>query len=160
MSAPDIDAARFRQLLGRFATGVAVLTTREADGRAVGMTANSLASISLDPPLLSLAIDHAATIHGALVAAPTFMVNILCDSQEAVSRRFAAENAGRFDGIGYRLSESGLVLLDGAHAHIECERHALVEAGDHTIVIGRVIGGAPGDGRPLLYYRGGYTVFG
>lgn len=160
MSAPDIDAAQFRQLLGRFATGVTVLTTLESDGRAVGMTANSLASISLHPPLLSLSIDHDATIHGALTAAPAFVVNILGESQEAVSRRFAGQHPDRFDGIGYRLSERGLVLLDGVHAHIECERHALVEAGDHTIVIGRVVGGSAGDGRPLLYYRGGYAVFG
>ena len=160
MSAPDLDPANFRQLLGRFATGVTVLTTREADGRAVGMTANSLASVSLRPPLLSVCIEHEATIHGALAAAPAFAVNILAATQEAISRRFAGLQAGRFDGIGYRLSERGLVLLDGAHAHIECERHAVVEAGDHTIIIGRVVGGATGDGRPLLYYRGGYSVLG
>jgi flavin reductase (DIM6/NTAB) family NADH-FMN oxidoreductase RutF len=160
VNAPDIDAAQFRQLLGRFTTGVTVLTTRDTDGRAVGMTANSIASVSLRPPLLAASIGHEATLHTALLAADEFVVNILAESQEAISRRFAGAHADRFEGIGYTLSERGLVLLDGAHAHIECRRHALVEAGDHTILIGRVVGGATGDGRPLLYYRGGYAVLG
>lgn len=160
MNAPDIDAAQFRQLLGRFTTGVTVLTTRDGAGRAVGMTANSLASVSLRPPLLAASIGHEATIYDPLMAAEEFVVNVLADGQETVSRRFAGKHADRFDGIGYRLSEHGLVLLDGAHAHIECRRHALVEAGDHTVLIGRVVGGATGEGRPLLYYRGGYAVMG
>jgi flavin reductase (DIM6/NTAB) family NADH-FMN oxidoreductase RutF len=156
----DVDPALFRQLLGRFATGVTIVTTREADGTPIGMTASSLASISLIPPLVSVAIDHAATIHGAVLAATEFAVNILESKQEALSRRFAGNAAVRFDGVGYRIGERGLVLLDGALAHIECRQHALVEAGDHTVVIGRVIGGATGDGRPLLYYRGGYAALG
>jgi len=160
VSAPDAPPADFRQLLGRFATGVAVVTTCSPDGRAVGMTASSLASVSLRPPLLSVCIDHAATIHEAILAAPAFVVNILDQSQELIARRFAEDHPDRFDGIGYRLGEHGLVLLDGAHAWIECERHDLVEAGDHTIVIGRVTGGATGEGHPLLYYRGGYGVMG
>ncbi len=160
MTTPDVDAARFRQLLGHFATGVTVLTTVTADGRPAGMTANSLASVSLEPPLLAVSIGHDATLHAALLGCTAFVVNVLEASQEAISRRFAGEHADRFDGVGYRLSDRGLVLLDGAHAHIECERHALFEAGDHTIVVGRVIGGGPGGGRPLLYYRGGYAARG
>ena len=160
MTAPDAPPAAFRQLLGRFATGVAVVTTRAPDGRPVGMTASSLASVSLRPPLLSVSIDHAATIHAAILAAPAFVVNVLEESQEAISRRFAEDHPDRFDGIGYRLGDHGLVMIDGAHAWIECERHELVEAGDHTIVLGRVTGGTTGDGRPLLYYRGGYGALG
>ena len=160
MTAPDAPPAAFRQLLGRFATGVAVVTTRAPDGRPVGMTASSLASVSLRPPLLSVSIDHAATIHEAILAAPAFVVNVLEESQEAISRRFADDHPDRFDGVGYRLGEHGLVMIDGAHAWIECERHELVEAGDHTIVLGRVTGGTTGEGRPLLYYRGGYGALG
>lgn len=160
MTAPDAPPAAFRQLLGRFATGVAVVTTRAPDGRPVGMTASSLASVSLRPPLLSVSIDHAATIHEAILAAPAFVVNVLAESQEAISRRFAEDHPDRFDGIGYRLGEHGLVMIDGAHAWIECDRHDLVEAGDHTIVLGRVTGGTTGEGRPLLYYRGGYGALG
>jgi flavin reductase (DIM6/NTAB) family NADH-FMN oxidoreductase RutF len=156
---PDlVDSATFRQLLGRFATGVVVVTTTAADGRPLGMTANSLTSVSLDPPLVLLCIDHDAAMHDALVASSEFAVNILRSTQEAISRRFAGQHDDRFDGIGYRLSPRGLVLLDGALAHIECQRYELHEAGDHTIVIGRVVSGTTAEGRPLLYYRGGYAA--
>jgi len=156
----ELDSAEFRQLLGRFATGVVVLTAVRADGQPVGMTANSLASVSLEPPLVLLCIDHAATIYPTITTSDRFVVNVLSAHQEAISRRFAGEVDDRFDGIGYRLSEAGLVLLDDALAHIECERWAQHEAGDHTIMIGRVVAGDAREGRPLLYYRGGYAALG
>ncbi len=156
----DVDAAQFRQLLGRFATGVTVITVVAPGGRPCGMTANSLASVSLGPPLLSVSIDHAAEMHGVITQGETFVVNILASHQEALSRRFADPHDDRFEGVGYRMSDRGGVLLEGALAHIECVRLALHEAGDHTIVIGRVVGGATTDRRPLLYYRGGYAVLG
>jgi len=158
--APGVEPARFRQLLGRFATGVAVVTTIGPDGAPVGMTASSVASVSLEPPLISVCIDHTAAIHRAIIAAPSFVVNVLEESQEGISRRFAGEHPDRFDGVGYAVGPGGLALLRDAHAWIECERHQVVEAGDHSIVIGRVTGGEPGEGRPLLYYRGGYGALG
>lgn len=156
----DVDDSQFRQLLGRFATGVAVVTVTSPDGRPHGMTANSLASVSLRPPLLSVSIDRAAAMHDLIVRADQFVVNVLASHQEALSRRFADPHDDRFDGVGYYMSQEGGVLLDGALAHIECARHESVEAGDHTIVIGRVLAGAASDGRPLLYYRGGYAALG
>ena len=143
--------------MGRFATGVTVLTVNGADGRPLGMTASSLASVSLEPPLVSVCVDHAAELHDAILAAPVFVVNILESRQEALSRRFADRHEDRFDGVGYHRSPEGLVLLDGALAHLECDRFASYPGGDHTIIIGRVIGGSTGEGRPLLYYRGGYA---
>jgi flavin reductase (DIM6/NTAB) family NADH-FMN oxidoreductase RutF len=89
-----------------------------------------------------------------------FVVNVLESRQESLSRRFADRHEDRFDGVGYHRSPEGLVLLDGALAHIECDRFACYPGGDHTIIIGRVIGGSTGDGRPLLYYRGGYGSLG
>jgi flavin reductase (DIM6/NTAB) family NADH-FMN oxidoreductase RutF len=160
VSTPDVDDAQFRQLLGRFATGVAVITVTAADGRPHGMTANSLASVSLRPPLVSLAIDHRAELHQHITRRDVFVANILSSHQEALSRRFADPHDDRFDGVGYTVSRNGGILLDGALAHIECIRHDMLEAGDHTIVIGRVVGGAARDGRPLLYYRGGYGALG
>ena len=151
-----MDAAQFRQLLGRFATGVTVITVSGEGGRPQGMTASSLASVSLHPTLVSVCIEHSAEMHDVIAAAPEFVVNILESGQEALSRRFADRHEDRFDGVGYHRSPEGLVLLDGALAHIECERYALYPGGDHSIVLGRVIGGSTGDGRPLLYYRGGY----
>jgi 3-hydroxy-9,10-secoandrosta-1,3,5(10)-triene-9,17-dione monooxygenase reductase component len=155
-----VDPARFRQLLGRFATGVTVLTVRDGAGQPAGMTASSLASVSLEPPLVSVCVDHTAELHDLIVAAPEFVVNVLEGGQEELSRRFADKHDDRFAGVGYHLGPEGQVRLDGALAHIECERFAIYPTGDHTIVIGRVIGGDTHDGHPLLYYRGGYAALG
>lgn len=152
-----IDSALFRQLMGRFTTGVVVLTARTADGRQQGMTVNSLASVSLEPPLILVSIDHQADMHQTLTTTPHFALNILAAPQEGISRRFAGNREGRFDGIGWQPSPLGLVWIDGALAHLECERVALHEAGDHTILVGKILAGATGDGRPLCYYRGGYA---
>jgi flavin reductase (DIM6/NTAB) family NADH-FMN oxidoreductase RutF len=153
-----VDPAEFRQLLGRFTTGVCVLTAHTADGRLQGMTANSLSSVSLVPPLVLLSIDHRAAMHPTLTTCRAFAVNILGAGQEGVSRRFANDHEDRFEGVGYQESPRGLVLLDGALAHLEVERETCHEAGDHTIVIGRVVGGAAHEGRPLCYFRGGYAA--
>jgi flavin reductase (DIM6/NTAB) family NADH-FMN oxidoreductase RutF len=142
--------------MGRFATGVTVLTVNGPGGRPLGMTASSLASVSLMPPLVSVCVDHQAELHDAMLAAPVFVVNILESAQETLSRRFADPHEERFDGVGFHRSPEGLVLLDGALAHLECNRFTSHPAGDHSIIIGCVIGGSTGDGRPLLYYRGGY----
>ena len=160
MSPAEIDASQFRQLLGRFATGVTILTVATPEGGPLGMTANSLASVSLHPPLISVCVDREAAMHDVILEAPEFVVNVLASPQEALARRFADQHEDRFDGIGYHLSPEGLILLDGTLAHIVCERHATYPAGDHTIVVGRVVGGATSDGRPLLYYRGGYAALG
>jgi flavin reductase (DIM6/NTAB) family NADH-FMN oxidoreductase RutF len=130
------------------------------EGRLLGMTANSLASVSLQPPLLSVCVDREAEMHDAILRTKEFVVNILSSPQETLARRFADEHEDRFEGIGYRLSPDGLILLDGALAHIECQRQAEYPGGDHTIVVGRVIGGDTNKGRPLLYYRGGYAALG
>jgi flavin reductase (DIM6/NTAB) family NADH-FMN oxidoreductase RutF len=157
---PEIDPADFRQLLGRFATGVTIVTLSGSDGRPLGMTASSLASVSLRPPLVLVCVDHTAELHDVIAAAPEFVVNVLESGQETLSRRFADPYEDRFDGVGYHRSPDGLVLLDGALAYIECERYDQYPGGDHTIVLGRVIGGSVGAGRPLIYYRGGYAALG
>ncbi|MFL5403012.1 MAG: flavin reductase family protein [Gemmatimonadales bacterium] len=158
MTTPELDPAQFRQLLGRFATGVTILTVVTPDGRPLGMTANSLASVSLSPPLISVCVDREAEMHDAIFRVPDFVVNVLASHQETLARRFADKHEDRFDGIGYHLTPEGLILLGGALAHIECRRHAEFPGGDHTIVIGQVTGGTTNKGRPLLYYRGGYAA--
>ncbi|MEO6057896.1 MAG: flavin reductase family protein [Gemmatimonadales bacterium] len=144
--------------MGHFATGVTILTVPGAGGRPAGMTASSLASVSLEPPLLSVCVDHTAELHDLIVAAPEFVVNVLESGQEELSRRFADRHDDRFEGIGYHTGPEGQVFLDGALTHIECARFATHAGGDHTIVIGRVVGGHTGEGHPLLYYRGGYAA--
>jgi flavin reductase (DIM6/NTAB) family NADH-FMN oxidoreductase RutF len=155
---PDADPSIFRQLLGRFATGVTVLTTRDRDGQPVGMTASSLASVSLAPPLVSVCVDVSAELHRVLSVSGEFVVNILRADQEAVSRRFAEQPPPRrFAGGGWRENERGLILLDEVLAHIECELYAEFPLGDHTLFVGRVTGGQAHEGEPLLYFQGRYA---
>ena len=153
----SIDADEFRSVLGRFASGVTVLTARDVDGRDHGMTVSAFCSASLVPPLVLACIDHTADMHRVLQSATHFGISILSDGQEALSRRFAELPADRFDGIGYQRGESGVVLLDDALAHLECRRVARHDAGDHTIYVGEVERSEALKGMPLLYYRGGYT---
>lgn len=153
-----IDADSFRSVLGRFASGVTVVTAVDEQGHDVGMTVSAFSSVSLVPPLVMVCIDHAASMHGALMRAGWFGINILSSEQEALSRRFAAvDSSHRFDGVGYERAESGVVLLDDALGHLECRVAARHEAGDHTMFVGEVERAEAGSGRPMLYYRGGYA---
>lgn len=150
------DPARFRELCGRFVTGVTVATAIDHDGRPVGMTVNSFTSVSLAPPLVSMSIDQAAELFDLLTTTPRFALNVLRHDQEGVSRLFAQPQADRFADIGFQISARGNPVLDGALAVVECETHSRFRAGDHTIVVGEVVDGLTRPGRPLLYYRGGY----
>ena len=160
MTMHGVDPSQFRQLLGRFATGVTVVTTRDRAGKPVGMTASSVASVSLDPPLVLVSVARDNDMHPALKAADRFVVNVLAADQEAISRRFAEEHPNRFDGIGYSETRHGLPVLEGVLASIECEKQAEAPGGDHTVFFGVVTGGAVSDRDPLLYYRGGYAGLG
>ncbi|MFL5616760.1 MAG: flavin reductase family protein [Gemmatimonadaceae bacterium] len=153
-----IDPDAFRSVLGRFASGITVVTTRDAEQRDVGMTVSAFCSVSLDPPLVQVCVDHAASLYAALVVSARYGVSILAAEQEALSRRFAtAESTRRFDGIGYRRGESGVILLDDALAHLECRIVASHDVGDHTMFVGEVESATARSARPLLYYRGGYA---
>jgi flavin reductase (DIM6/NTAB) family NADH-FMN oxidoreductase RutF len=153
-----IDPDSFRSVLGRFASGITVVTTRDAEQRDVGMTVSAFCSVSLDPPLVQVCVDHAASLYAALVVSTRYGVSILAAEQEALSRRFAtAESTRRFDGIGYRRGESGVLLLDDALAHLECRVVASHDTGDHTMFVGEVESATARNARPLLYYRGGYA---
>ena len=160
MTFHDVDSAQFRQLCGHFATGVVIVTAAGKDGVPAGMTANSFASVSLSPPLVSINVDHTSDFHPVMLAAEGYVVNVLSTAQETLSRRFAGTLPQRFDGVGYHVDDRGFILLDGVVATIACVPHSRFEAGDHTVFIGRVIGGKVQAGRPLLYYRGGYMTSG
>jgi flavin reductase (DIM6/NTAB) family NADH-FMN oxidoreductase RutF len=160
VTAHGVDPAQFRHLLGRFATGVTVLTARtpSPDGRPLGMTASSIASVSLDPPLLLVCVDRRHDMHAALEAGDHFALNVLAADQEWLSRRFAGSVENRFDGVGYRDNKQGTPIIDGAAATIECRKQATAPGGDHTVFFGLVTGGSVTDRRPLIYYRGGYAA--
>ena len=153
-----IDPDSFRSVLGRFASGITVITAIDADGRDVGMTVSAFSSVSLHPPLVQACVDRAASMFDALQRAERFGVNVLAAEQEALSRRFAAvDSSHRFEGIGYVRGESGVVLLDDALAHMECQIVSRFDAGDHMLFVGEVERATARDARPLLYYRGGYA---
>jgi len=153
-----IDSDTFRSVLGRFASGVTIVTTRDESGADHGMTVSAFCSVSLTPALVLVCIDHSASTYRLLLGHGRFGISILSSNQEAYSRRFAAEpDSGRFDGIAYSRGESGVVLLDDALAHLECKVLEHHDAGDHTVFIAEVERAEPRHGRPLLYYRGGYA---
>lgn len=122
------------------------------------MTASAVASVSLQPPILLVCVDHAADFHGAVSTARTFALSVLAHDQDHLSRRFAEERTDRFDGVPLIKGPDGLPLIEGAVAHIVCERSESHEAGDHTVFFGRVTSGEIFDHRPLVHFRSGYTT--
>lgn len=155
----SIDASAFRNLLGRFASGVTVVTAADNKGEHQGMTVSAFCSLSLDPPLVLMCIDKTATMFDILTTCERFTVNILSEHQEEIARRFAMTESAKFEGIGYSVVDEAAVL-DDVLAHAQCSRMNSVEAGDHTIVIGEVRSATVCDGLPLLYFRGGYSSLG
>jgi flavin reductase (DIM6/NTAB) family NADH-FMN oxidoreductase RutF len=151
-----VEKAEFRRALGHFAAGVTVVTTKLSDGQAVGITVTAFSSLSLDPPLALICIDKRARIHDRLQVGSAFAVNLLAQDQEFVSRRFASSEPDQFREIGYRDGTTGAPLIAGAIATVECRITDLLPGGDHTIVIGTVEATSVAEGKPLLYFRGGY----
>lgn len=153
----SVSSDEFRSILGRFPSGVTVVTTKAGDGSDQGMTVSAFCSLSLDPPLVLICIEKTASVHAALTDAPAFIVNVLSDKQEQVARRFSIVDIDRFEGVGFSRSRNGIVVLDDVLAVIECNQYALHDSGDHTIIVGEVEAGRAETGAPLLYYRGGYA---
>jgi flavin reductase (DIM6/NTAB) family NADH-FMN oxidoreductase RutF len=152
-----LDPDTFRSVLGRFASGVTVVTAR-IDDADCGMTVSSFCSLSLQPPLVLACIDRTAEMHDLLAPDLRIVVNILSAPQEALSRRFSEEHgARRFDGIGFSRDDHGIVVLDGVLAWLQCRIAARYPGGDHTLVVAEVDDATTTDLRPLLYYRGGYA---
>jgi flavin reductase (DIM6/NTAB) family NADH-FMN oxidoreductase RutF len=151
----------FRTVMGQFATGVAVVTTLDGD-RPQGITVNALASVSLEPPLVVIALDHRRFIVPAMVASGRYAVNILHESQQWLSDCFAGANVtpnrDAFCGAAWHPGESGLPLLDGSIAAIECTTIERIAAGDHHLYLGRVdaLSLDDPDAPPLLYHRRRY----
>lgn len=154
-----IDGDLFRAVLGRFATGVTVVTARDAAGTPHGMTVSAFSSLSLDPPLVLVCIGNEATVVPILKEALTFAVNILAENQEAVSRHFASPGRHRFAEC-LQDDEHGDPRLEDALAWMQCRVISRQPAGDHVIYIGQVEAAVVSEGRPLLYYRGGYSSLG
>jgi len=151
-----IDKSELRRVMGHFATGVTVITTRDEDGQPFGLTANAVTSVSLIPPLILICVDKACDTYPYFDRSKVFAVNILADAQEGISRRFATTGVEKFEGIGYHKSETGCAVLDDAVGHMDCRIVATHDAGDHTIYVGEVLAADANDVTPLLFFRGGY----
>lgn len=163
MSTPQTAPARFdprelRKAFGQFTTGVTVVTTRAADGRPVGMTANSFSSVSLDPPLVLWSLARQAPSLADFTAASHFAINVLAAHQHALSRRFSTPLADKFCGVACSTGTAGVPLLDGAIARFVCRNLRQHDGGDHLIFIGEVERYEHVDGPPLAFHSGYYQV--
>ena len=154
-----IEPTTFRKVLGHLATGITVITAMHDDDGPVGMSCNSTASVSLDPPLISFCPAKSSTTWPSIRATGRFCVNIMASHHEDATRGFAARDVDRFAAVTWHDRRCG-PALDDAVAWIDCEIHAEYDAGDHVIVLGRVVAlDAVPDGLPLLFFRGRYGTF-
>jgi flavin reductase (DIM6/NTAB) family NADH-FMN oxidoreductase RutF len=149
-----VDAPAFRRALAQFASGVTVVTTEGPDGP-LGLTVTAFSSLSLDPPLVLVCIDRRSEAHAGFERG-AFAVSLLAEGQEAMSRRFAAGGPAKFAEGGLTTGESGLLLVPGALAHLECRVTAALPGGDHVIYVGLVERADAREGRPLVHHARGY----
>lgn len=156
----DIDPALFRETLGHYPTGVAVVTAIAEDGKPVGMIVGTFSSVSMNPPLIAFYPMSNSRSFAQVRTASAFCVNVLASDQEQFSRRFAAAGDSKFDGVGWKPAPLGSPILDGAVSWVECTFEDVREAGDHFIVFGRVEDLAVERSTlPLLFFQGGYGKF-
>lgn len=152
-----MDQREIRNIAGTFATGVTVITTREANGKPVGMTANSFTSLSLNPPLVLFSIDKNASLYETFMNTKYFAINILSEDQEVLSRQFSKRNIDRFEDVSYEKGVTGTPILNDTIGYFDCAVHTYYDGGDHTIVVGEIKNGEAREGNPLLFYRGKYN---
>ncbi len=154
----NVDPDHFRSVMGHFATGVTVVTASTPDGP-VGMTANAVASLSLDPLLLLVAFDNDARTLRVVRETGRFGVNVLHAGQEELARLFASKRpeSEKFAGVPHTVHD-GIPVIEDALAWVGCRLERLIPGGDHTIGIGAVEAAEAGDGRPLLWFRGSYRT--
>ena len=158
---PSVSPERLREAAGAFVTGVTIVTT-SADDAQFGCTANAVASLSLEPPLMLVCLDRAANTHPRMLEATTFVINVIRAGaeNERLARLFASKDDDKFAGVPFRQGLGGAPILDAALAWLECELDRTYEGGDHTIFVGRVIDAAAEDGNPLIFHHGRFSGLG
>ena len=152
------DPRLLRQALGRFATGVTVITTRTDDGKYEGLTANSFSAVSLDPPLVLWSLRLAAPSLESFRLSGHFVVNVLSTAQSHTSRHFATPRHDKFEEVEFSKGIGGCPMLDESLAIFECRTESMIEGGDHIIFIGRVHRATYRDGEPLIFSAGQYCT--
>ena len=151
-----IDAQELRRVMGHFATGVTVITTKDKDGAPQGLTANAFMSLSLSPPLVIISVDKNATCYSCFEPKNGFTVNFLSEDQEEISRRFATKGANKFADLNWHAGSNGAAVIDGNLGYVECAITQCHDGGDHTIVVGEILSVAANGDRPLLFFKGKY----
>lgn len=151
-----IDAQELRRVMGHFATGVTVITTKDKSGAPNGLTANAFMSLSLEPPLVIISVDKKATCYPCFELENGFTVNFLSEDQEEISRRFATKGADKFADLKWRPGANGAALIEGVLGSVECKINECYDGGDHTIVVGEILSVAANGDRPLLFFKGKY----
>lgn len=152
-----IQPSELRAFAGNFATGVAVVTTRDAGGRCFGLTMNAVTSLSLNPPLLLICLDNASSTLRALEESNHFCLHFLAADQQPISNLFSTKVEDKFASLTYSIGEFGSPVLFGVVAAGECQVASKYPGGDHTIVVGAVRAMSVSGGEPLLYHRGQYA---
>jgi flavin reductase (DIM6/NTAB) family NADH-FMN oxidoreductase RutF len=152
------DSRELRNALGRFPTGVTVITAQAPGGKREGLTANSFAALSLDPPLVLWSLSRKSQSLGGIVAAGHFAVNVLRVDQTDVSHRFATPHEDKFDGVSFEDGLGGSPVLKGILASFECRTESTLDGGDHLLFVGRVLRISYGDGDPLMFSAGRYCT--
>jgi flavin reductase (DIM6/NTAB) family NADH-FMN oxidoreductase RutF len=155
---PGVGPQAFLRACAQFSTGVAIATVLDSAGSPHGMTVNSFTSVSLEPPLVLICIDHKARILEHFLESNFFAINILRDTQQALSERFARPGEDRFGTVEWYPGETGAPLLPNALAILECAVFERTPAGDHTILIGEVVSAVRHEGRPLLFFSSSYQA--
>ena len=156
----EIDPGHFRTVLGHYPTGVCVVTGCNVDGKASGLVVGSFTSVSLDPPLVAFFPDKSSSSWPQVRDCGHFCVNVIGDDQLELCKQFASKGGDKFTGVAHRLSPRGMPVLDGVVAYIECLLHDEIDAGDHTIVLGKVQHlQVERGGEPLLFFNGRYGRF-
>jgi flavin reductase (DIM6/NTAB) family NADH-FMN oxidoreductase RutF len=151
-----VTSQEFRHACGRFATGVTIASVLDPLGVPHGLTVSSFTSVSLDPPLILICLGHAVTIIDLFRKASYFGINILSESQRELSDRFARKNHDRFNGLEWHSGETGVPLLRGVLAAIECSVHERFTAGDHDVFVGEMVSAHVADGQPLVHFASRY----
>jgi flavin reductase (DIM6/NTAB) family NADH-FMN oxidoreductase RutF len=151
-----VTSEEFRRACGRFATGITIATVFDAQGLPHGLTVSSFTSVSLDPPLVLICLGHAVTIIDMFRRAPAFGLNILSTEQQQLSDRFSRKGHDRFGGVPWERGESGVPLIPGSIATIECLAHQRFTSGDHDILVGLMVRARVADSDPLIYYASRY----
>jgi len=149
-------AEAFREACAKFATGVAVATVLAPDGAPHGLTISSFTAVSIEPPLILVCIDYACAFLEHFRASTHFGVNVLAETQRDLSVIFAEKPEGRFEGVEWNSSASGVPLLQNCLTNLECRVWSIVEAGDHAVFLAEVVEAESREGQPLLYYNRDY----